>query len=1553
MLRKLIWQTGVIVLLLELAAGISCVRAVSVPNFGFETPGIGSAYQYNPSGGSWTFGGTSPNGSGLVGNGSLFANPSAPQGVQAAFVQENGSISQAISGFTPGINYTVSFLAAERPNNAQSWNVTVNGTVIASFNPGSSATSYVNYTASFTATAATQTVAFVGTDLAGGDNTIFIDDVQIGIGAQNFGFETPSLGSGNYQYNPSGAGWSFDGSSPNGSGIIANGSAFGNQDAPEGVQAAFVEEYGSISQVIPDFTPGTNYMISFFAAERPDNAESWNVTLNGAVVASFNPGASAATYVVYTATFKAAAAAETLAFVGTDLAGGDNTIFIDDVQITNVSATVSVSSAPAATTITYGQTLASSTLSGGFVTNSAGVAVAGSFAWTLPGNAPAAGASSQPATFTPANSSYNATTFAVNVLVNKQTPTLTAPTVTTITYGQTLASATLSGGTATNGVNNTSVAGVFAFTTPTIVPASGMASQSVTFTPADTTDYNTATVNVNVTVIGSPAVAGISAPTASAITYGQTLASSTLIGGMATNSSGGPVAGSFGWTTPTNMPVTGTSSQMVTFTPTDSSYDPATINVNVAVNKQTPTMSIAPVATAIAYGQDLAGSTLSGGVVTNTAGVGLAGSFAWTTPATAPVVGTSSQSVTFFPADTTDYNPTTGNGGILVYTTTGGGTAPITNTGMFCEFLNHPEETVINARNPRFSWDYVPAFRNDLQAGYRIIVASSQTLASADTGDMWDSGVVTSSNSLNVVYAGAALQPNTNYFWRVQTINSLGQAVAFSSIQQFNTAGQLFNLVTQPGVIYQQPSAGSANCYPLRYVAVSPVLVTNTASGTWFLDFGKDAFGYATLALNGSYSGSTVNYGLGELNSGASVNTNPNPGGSVIRYWSGSVALLNGNVSYPIRSTTAVGNISPPRGTYGIVSPFRYLELTGVPTGVTLTTNSVTQQRLQTEFDDSAASFASSNTNLNQIWALCKYSMKALTFDGIYVDGDRERSPYEADTYIHMMSSYGVDNEFTAPRITFEYLTNHMTWPTEWKFHMIFVAWADYLQTGDPYLMTKYYGFLTNNCMMLTSAGPDGLLQSIPEPNDVAAGDIIDWFRISGDAVGNIDGYVAEATNAVINAYYYRCLNIMTNVAQLTGHPADAANFAARASQVYNNYNNDFWNSGSQSYIDGEGTTHSSADANFFPLAFGLVPAANQAAAISYLHSRIAANDGMPAGVYGAQFMLEGMFLAGDADAALAAMTANTTRSWMDMINIGSTITDEAWNTADNYSEDWNHAWGSAPGNLIPRYVLGVRPITPGYGQILIQPQLGQTLGYVQGTVPTIRGPVSVTVTNGASTYQMLLTIPGNVTATVMLPTLSLTNPVALVDGVATGGAVANGWMTISNLGGGQHAIWLSPTNSSFANSPPAASGITISAMSGTPATIQIVGGTNPPVSDASGNSLSVTGVTAPVHGFATTDGTNITYLATNNYSGGDSFIYTVSDPYGASASALVVVSVAVKMAANMNIQQAGDNVVLSWPSGTLFQATNLAGPWTTNAGATSPYTFAPVAGQMFFRTQP
>jgi len=150
-------------------------------NLGFEIPVV-SDYVYAPTGGYWTFNGASPSGSGLIANGSGFSNPNAPEGVQAAFVQAHGIVSQVISGFIPGTNYTITFSAAQRPpgnqNGGESWNVTIDGAVIQSFNPGAAATSYVDYSATFSATAVAHTLGFVGTDLATGDNTVFIDNVR-------------------------------------------------------------------------------------------------------------------------------------------------------------------------------------------------------------------------------------------------------------------------------------------------------------------------------------------------------------------------------------------------------------------------------------------------------------------------------------------------------------------------------------------------------------------------------------------------------------------------------------------------------------------------------------------------------------------------------------------------------------------------------------------------------------------------------------------------------------------------------------------------------------------------------------------------------------------------------------------------------------------------------------------------------------------------------------------------------------------------------------------------------------------------------------------------------------------------------------------------------------------------------------------------------------------------------------------------------------------------------------------------------------------------------
>lgn len=195
--------------------------------------------------------------------------------------------------------------------------------------------------------------------------------------------------------------------------------------------------------------------------------------------------------------------------------------------------------------------------------------------------------------------SVNITTASSGNVVSKATPTIaTAPTASGITFGQTLADSNLTGGEASTG-------GIFAFTTPSTAPNAGTASQGVTFTPTDGDNYNTATTTASVTTSkATPTI--VTAPTASGITFGQTLADSSLTGGSASTD------GTFAFTTPGTTPAVGTASQEVTFTPTDTdNYNNATTMVNVTVNSgadplfaadgESPTITIAPGVANIAF----------------------------------------------------------------------------------------------------------------------------------------------------------------------------------------------------------------------------------------------------------------------------------------------------------------------------------------------------------------------------------------------------------------------------------------------------------------------------------------------------------------------------------------------------------------------------------------------------------------------------------------------------------------------------------------------------------------------------------------------------------------------------------------------------------------------------------------------------------------------------------------------------------------------------------------------------------------------------------------
>jgi len=246
-------------------------------------------------------------------------------------------------------------------------------------------------------------------------------------------------------------------------------------------------------------------------------------------------------------------------------------------------ATPLVSVALTATAITFGQTLASSTPSESF-TNAAGATVPGTLAFVNPGQVPKAGTTNVPVIFTPTDAvDYNTVTNTVGVTVNMATPLVSvALTATAITFGQTLASSTPSE-SFTNAAG-AAVLGTLAFVNPAQAPKAGITNVPVIFTPTDAADYNTVTNAVNVTVsMATPLVA--SALTATAVTFGQMLASSTPSESF-TNAAGAAVPGTLVFANPSQVPKAGITNVPVIFTPTDAAdYNTVTNTASVTVNR--------------------------------------------------------------------------------------------------------------------------------------------------------------------------------------------------------------------------------------------------------------------------------------------------------------------------------------------------------------------------------------------------------------------------------------------------------------------------------------------------------------------------------------------------------------------------------------------------------------------------------------------------------------------------------------------------------------------------------------------------------------------------------------------------------------------------------------------------------------------------------------------------------------------------------------------------------------------------------------------------------
>jgi hypothetical protein len=307
---------------------------------------------------------------------------------------------------------------------------------------------------------------------------------------------------------------------------------------------------------------------------------------------------------------------------------------------------------------------------------------------------------------------------------------------------------------------------------------------------------------------------------------------------------------------------------------------------------------------------------------------------------------------------------------------------------------------------------------------------------------------------------------------------------------------------------------------------------------------------------------------IGEQLANGRINQKPE---GHIRYQEVIVEAKKGTHHYklsikPDERNTKPGAVVLP-DSFPVLLPFRYCEVESLKDlGIV---DKLIQKAYFSYFDYDQSSFTSSDTILNQVWELCKYTQKASSFSGLYLDGDRERIPYEADAYLNQLSHYSTDREYMVARKTIEYFMEHPTWPTEWQLHVPLMFYQDYLYTGNTELIERYYEELKVKTLMELRR-EDGLI-SVQSPNNtpdfmqrlgfkdpkVALKDIVDWPPAQKDTgwklatpEGERDGYVFTPINTVVNSFFFKNMEIMAEFAALLQKPDEEVLFRRIAMDV-------------------------------------------------------------------------------------------------------------------------------------------------------------------------------------------------------------------------------------------------------------------------------------------------------------------------------------------------------------------------------------------------------------------
>ncbi|AEF82974.1 alpha-L-rhamnosidase [Leadbettera azotonutricia] len=310
----------------------------------------------------------------------------------------------------------------------------------------------------------------------------------------------------------------------------------------------------------------------------------------------------------------------------------------------------------------------------------------------------------------------------------------------------------------------------------------------------------------------------------------------------------------------------------------------------------------------------------------------------------------------------------------------------------------------------------------------------------------------------------------------------------------------------------------------------------------------------------------------------------------------------------------------------------------------------------------------------------------------------------------------------------------------------LILPWLLYMHHGDRQVLEKHYEGLAAWTNYLKNNSSNGIV------NYSYYGD---WAAAIGgniqDSLGN--GAVSAITPGKLISTGFLFLNsrMMSRIARILGKEADAQSFDHIAESSRDALNQEFLNKEKAYY-----GTNSQA-ANTFMLYLGIVPNEYRAGVVKNLIQDIRAHDThLTTGNLCSRYIFDVLADNEQIDLAFELATQTTYPSWGYMLANGATTTWERWEYVDSGPllgmASHDHPMYSTISGWFYSYLLGIRPLEPGFSTFTFKPFIPKALKSAEGVIKSVKGDIEARWEQDSGEVRMAITVPFNSNCRVVLP---------------------------------------------------------------------------------------------------------------------------------------------------------------------------------------------------------